>query len=264
MRELERLRRGKVFLPVFLFLLFAFNPVLLLGQNVLVSGTVKDANTAQPVAGASVMVKGATTGTATNEQGAFSIAASENATLIVSAVGYAQLEISAGADLSNIQLYSVQQDMEQIVVVGYGTQKKTTLTGSVAVVDAKNLQDKGPLASPLQALQGQVPGAIVTRGSGAAGDESWAIKLRGAVSTKSVEPLVIIDGVAYDSFRELRLLNPSDIESMSFLKDAAAAIYGSRAAGGVILVTTKKGKAGKARVELNTSYTHKKQVCNLV
>lgn len=105
---------------------------------------------------------------------------------------------------------------------------------------------KGALSSPLQAMQGQIPGVIITRQSSAPGDENWGMSLRGAVSTNSSEPLVIIDGVAYESINDMRLLNPSDIESMSILKDGAAAIYGSRAAGGVVLITTKKGKEGRA------------------
>lgn len=116
---------------------------------------------------------------------------------------------------------------------------------------------KGALSSPLQAMQGQIPGVIITRQSSAPGDENWGMSLRGAVSTNSSEPLVIIDGVAYESINDMRLLNPSDIESMSFLKDGAAAIYGSRAAGGVVLITTKKGKEGRAKVEYSGSYTLK-------
>ena len=116
---------------------------------------------------------------------------------------------------------------------------------------------KGALSSPLQAMQGQIPGVIITRQSSAPGDENWGMSLRGAVSTNSSEPLVIIDGVVYESINDMRLLNPSDIESMSFLKDGAAAIYGSRAAGGVVLITTKKGKEGRAKVEYSGSYTLK-------
>lgn len=256
MKKVKRLKKGIGLLVAIAFLFIC--PLLSEAQVKTVSGTVLDATTAKPVVGASVVVKGTTTGITTDDNGSFSFQVAETAVLQVTAVGYSGVDVNANADLSNILLTPKAGDLEQVVVVGYGTQRKATLTGSVATVDAKAFQDRGPLASPLQALQGQIPGAIVTRGSGAAGDESWAIKLRGAVSTKSVEPLVIIDGVAFDSFRELRLLNPSDIESMSFLKDAAAAIYGSRAAGGVILVTTKKGKTGKSRIELNSSYTHKK------
>ena len=119
------------------------------------------------------------------------------------------------------------------------------------------LQEKGGLSSPLEALQGQVPGVMITRSSSAPGDESWGLSLRGSVSVNSTEPLIIIDGVAYESVNELRLLNPNDIESMNFLKDGAAAIYGSRAAGGVVLITTKKGAEGKVKVEYSGSATLK-------
>lgn len=144
-----------------------------------------------------------------------------------------------------------------MVVVGYGTQKKATLTGAVTVVGAKQMENKGTLSSPVQALQGQVPGVIITRGSSAPGDESWSMSLRGAVSKNAAAPLIIIDGVEYESVNELRLPNPSDIESMNFLKDAAASIYGSKAAGGVVLVTTKKAKEGKVRVDYSGSVSMK-------
>ena len=106
------------------------------------------------------------------------------------------------------------------------------------------IQGKGSLSSPLQAMQGQVPGVTITRNSSAPGDESWVMKLRCAVSANSTDPLIIIDGVEYESVNELRLLNSADIESIYFIKDASAAIYGSKAAGGVILATTKQAKEG--------------------
>ncbi|MCD0487624.1 TonB-dependent receptor [Pedobacter sp. MC2016-14] len=220
-------------------------------------GKVVDSKTNETLIGVSVKVKDTKTATMTDVNGNFKLTALPGAILQVSYIGYTTQEVVATNNMT-INLAGVSQDLSEVVVVGYGTQKKETLTGSVATVSSKAFENRGALASPLQALQGQVPGAIITRGSGAAGDESWAIKLRGSVSVKSVEPLVIIDGIAYDSFRELRLINPSDIESVSFLKDAAAAIYGSRAAGGVMLVTTKKGKSGKAAVEFSSLYSYKK------
>ena len=132
-----------------------------------------------------------------------------------------------------------------MVVVGYGTQRKESLTGAVTVVGAKQLENKGTMSSPLQAMQGTVPGVLITRNSGAPGDESWGMKLRGASSSNSTDPLIIVDGVEYsDGINGMRNLNPDDIESINFLKDASAAIYGSKAAGGVVLITTKKAKAG--------------------
>ena len=147
--------------------------------------------------------------------------------------------------------------MDEVVVVGYGTMKKESLTGAVTVVDSKAFKEKGGLSSPLEALQGQVAGVMITRSSSAPGDESWGLNLRGAVSANSTEPLIIIDGVAYNSVNELRLINPNDIETINFLKDGSAAIYGSRAAGGVVLITTKKGAEGKVKVEYSGTATLK-------
>ncbi len=109
--------------------------------------------------------------------------------------------------------------LEEVVVVGFGTQKKESLTGAVTVVDSKAFEQKGGLSSPLEALQGQVAGVMITRTSSAPGDESWAMNLRGSVSMNSTEPLVIIDGVAANSVSDMRNLNPNDIESINFLKD---------------------------------------------
>ncbi|GHU80505.1 SusC/RagA family TonB-linked outer membrane protein [Bacteroidia bacterium] len=131
------------------------------------------------------------------------------------------------------------------------------MTGAVAVVSDKMMADKGALSSPLQAIQGQVPGVIITRNSSAPGDESWGMKLRGAVSANNADPLIVIDGVAYEGTNALRNINPEDIQSMNFLKDAAAAIYGSRAAGGVVLITTKRASEGKTKIEYSASYSHK-------
>jgi TonB-dependent SusC/RagA subfamily outer membrane receptor len=164
------------------------------------------------------------------------------------------------ASESNGKTITLSEDaevLEEVVVVGFGTQKKATLTGSVAVVGAKAFEDKGSLSSPLEALQGQVPGVIITRSSSAPGDEGWSMNLRGQVSMNSTEPLIIIDGVAAGSVNDMRNLNSNDIESINFLKDGAAAIYGSRAAGGVVLITTKKGAEGKLKIEYGGSVTTK-------
>lgn len=126
--------------------------------------------------------------------------------------------VSGNASLK-VVLTEDSEVLDEVVVVGYGTQKKATMTGSVTVVSDKMLESKGTISSPVQALQGQVPGVIITRSSSAPGDESWGMSLRGAVSKNTTSPLVIIDGVEYESVNELRLLNPSDIESINFLKD---------------------------------------------
>lgn len=221
-----------------------------------VTGEVLD-STGEPLIGASVTVKGQTGGAVTDIDGKFSIKAPMGATLVVSYVGYKPQEVKVTSTSLNITLEEDSALLDEVVVVGYGTQKKATMTGSVAVIDEKALENKGNLSSPVQALQGQVPGVIITRNSTAPGDESWNMSLRGAVSKNSAAPLIIIDGVEYESVNDLRLINPSDIESMNFLKDAAASIYGSKAAGGVVLITTKQAKSGKVKVDYNGSFTYK-------
>ena len=220
-----------------------------------VSGQVVD-TAGQPVIGATVIVDGTANGVATDLDGRFSLRAAAGSPVTVTIIGYKDVHTV----LSPGMVVTLEEDnelLDEVVVVGYGTVKKESLSGSVAVVKEEMLQEKGTLSSPVQALQGQVPGVIITRASSAPGDESWSMSLRGAVSANNSEPLVIIDGVAYDSVNALRLLNSDDIASMSFLKDAAASIYGSRAAGGVVLITTKKGTAGKVKVNYNGSVTMK-------
>lgn len=222
-----------------------------------VKGTVVDA-AGEPVIGANVMVKGTTNGTITDVEGNFKL---DNArgTLVVSFIGYKTQEVAVKGNETNLRIVLKEDSelLDEVVVVGYGTMKKESLTGAVTAVDQKAFQGKGSLSSPLQALQGQVAGVMITRGSSAPGDESWNLNLRGAVSMNTTEPLIIIDGVAYESANELRLINPNDIASISFLKDGSAAIYGSRAAGGVVLITTKKGAEGKVKVEYSGSATLK-------
>lgn len=221
-----------------------------------ISGEVYD-ELGEPLIGASVRVKGANTGEVCDIDGRFRVRAKIGDILEVSYVGFATQEVKVTSANLVITLKENTNALNELVVVGYGTQKKATMTGSVAVVGQEVMENKGTLSSPVQALQGQVPGVIITRNSSAPGDESWSMSLRGAVSKNSADPLVIIDGVEYESVNELRLINPSDIESMNFLKDAAASIYGSKAAGGVVLVTTKKAKAGQAKVDYSGSYTYK-------
>ena len=221
-----------------------------------VDGIVTDAN-GEPIIGASIVIKGTTNGTITDLDGKFSLP-NATGTLVVSYIGYKTQEIVLnGQKQLKIVMQEDSEILEEVVVVGYGSVKKESLTGSVTVVDDKAFAEKGNLSSPLQALQGQVPGVMITRSSSAPGDESWGMNLRGSVSVNSTEPLIIIDGVASSSVNDLRLINPNDIESINFLKDGSAAIYGARAAGGVVLITTKKGKEGKTRVEYSGSVTLK-------
>ncbi len=218
-------------------------------------GRVVDAS-GEPVIGASIVVDGTSKGVSTDLNGEFTLSEPAGTPVTVSFVGYKDVKVA----LKDALFVTLEDDttlIDDVVVVGYGVQKKETLTGAISVVGDEMLQDKGSLSSPLQAMQGQVPGVIITRGSSAPGDESWNMNLRGNVSRNTAAPLVIVDGVALGSVNDMRNINPQDIASMSFLKDAAAAIYGSRAAGGVVLITTKRGQKGEAKVEYSGSFSVK-------
>lgn len=236
-------------------------------QQIEVKGTVVD-NTGEPLIGVSVQIVGKQGGVVTDIDGNFAIKAERGQQLKFSYIGFTDQVQKVNGPTINVTMGEDKQTLQEVVVVGYGVQKKESLTGAVTVVDAKAFQEKGGLSSPLQALQGQVPGVMISRSSSAPGDESWGLNLRGASSMNSTEPLVVIDGVAANSVSEMRLLNPDDIESINFLKDGSAAIYGSRAAGGVVLITTKKGKEGKLQINYSGSATLKTvglmpELCNI-
>ena len=224
------------------------------GGTVTVQGQVTDPQN-EPLIGVTVLIDGQKAGgTVTDFDGNYTIKAPRNATLRFSYIGYKDQQVPvAGKTTINVQMKEDAELLQEVVVVGFGTQKKESLTGAVTVVDAKAFEGKGSLASPLEALQGQVAGVMITRSSSAPGEEGWDMKLRGSVSKNSGGPLVIIDGVAGD----INSVNSSDIESINFLKDGSAAIYGSRAADGVVLITTKKGKEGKVKVNYSGSLTLK-------
>lgn len=222
-------------------------------QSGIVKGTVIDVN-GEPIIGANVMVKGTTNGTITDVDGNFSL---DNAkgVLLISYIGYNSQEIAVKGNETNLKIVLKEdsKQLEEVVVVGYGTQKKETLTGAVAMVKGDEVL-KGRAASNVgTALQGAIPGLTVTRSSSRP-TENATISIRGGISANSSDPLILIDGV--DAYAwELNQLNPNDIESVSVLKDAAASIYGARAAGGVILITTKRAKEGKTTVSYNGSVT---------
>lgn len=204
----------------------------------------------EPAIGVTILVKGTSTGTATDIDGNFSIDVNPKATLIVSSVGYETQEVPVnGRKIINIVLKSDVVALQDVVVVGYGVQKKVNLTGAVASVSTNELEGK-PIANVLEAIQGTTPGLIIQQGSSTPGS-SPSINIRGLNTMNNNDPLVIIDGIE----GSLANLNPSDIEQISILKDASStAIYGSRASNGVMLVTTKKGKAGK--VEINYEFMY--------
>lgn len=222
-------------------------------QGNTIKGTVVDA-TNEPLIGVTVQVVGQQGGTVTDLDGKYTIKAPAGASLKFSYIGYNdQIIPVAGKSVIDVTMAEDAAQLQEVVVVGFGTQKKESLTGAVTVVDAKAFEGKGSLSSPLEALQGQVAGVLITRSSSAPGEEGWDMKLRGSVSKNSGGPLVIVDGVAGD----INSINSNDIETINFLKDGSAAIYGSRAADGVVIITTKKGKEGKVKVNYNGSMTLK-------
>jgi TonB-linked SusC/RagA family outer membrane protein len=258
MRSFQRLLWKSVAYTSFLLLLMLSNAAN--AQTNKVTGKVINGENKEPVIGATVKVKDSKEITTTKEDGTFSIPAPANATLEISAVGYTTLSIAAdGSQVMTITLAVNNASLGEVVVVGYGTAKKGSLTGAVSTVNAKTFQDRGPIASPLAALQGQVPGVTVARNSAQPGRESWNFLIRGNSSTNNSEPLVIVDGLTLPNTSALNSFNPADIENISFLKDAAAAsIYGSRAAMGVVIITTKRAKSGKATIQYNGSLSKKK------
>lgn len=199
-----------------------------------------------PVIGANILEKGTTNGTITDMDGNFTLTVSDNATLLVSYIGYNQQEISVhGKESFVINLKEDSQSLEEVVVVGYGVQKKKLVTGATVQVKGDDLQ-KLNTVNPMGALQSQSPGVNITKTSGQPGSE-FKVSVRGIGTVGDSSPLYIVDGVTVSN---IDYLSPSDIESIDVLKDAAsAAIYGARAANGVILVTTKQGKSGKAVIE---------------
>jgi TonB-linked SusC/RagA family outer membrane protein len=208
-----------------------------------VTGTVVD-QAGEPVIGATIVEKGITNGTTTDLDGHFSLNVRDNAVLQISYVGYITQEITAGNQTTlQITLLENMQALEEVVVIGYGTRVKGALTGAVSKIDNKVFEGR-PLTNAMNALQGALPGVTVTRGSGRPGGESYSLKIRGTSSYSGNKPLVLVDGVQGD----LYYVNPNDIADITVLKDAAASIYGARAADGVVLVTTKKGKQGKPSI----------------
>ena len=212
-----------------------------------VKGTVSD-KTGEPVIGASVRVDGTKTGVVTDLDGNFSVNASKDATLTISYVGYVTQKVNVGGR-SNIAVVLVEdaQSLEDVVVIGYGVQKKKLVTGATVQVKGDEIA-KLNTTNALEAMQSQTPGVQITQSSAQPG-KGYKVYIRGIGTTGNAKPLYVIDGVAGGSLDDI---NPADIESIDVLKDAAsAAIYGARAANGVILVTTKQGKAGKIELTYN-------------
>lgn len=216
-------------------------------QKKSVTGTVVDAS-GIPIIGANVMVKGTTNGTITDMDGRFSLDVPEGSILEISYIGYLSQNIKVTGTNMSVVLREDTQKLEEVVVVGYGTQTKVNLTGAVSTIGKDDLIDR-PVTNVSSALQGLSPGVTVTSGTGQPGKDNSTIRIRGVGTLNNADPYILVDGIETGNFDSI---DPNDIESISVLKDAAsAAIYGSKAANGVILVTTKRGKQGKTAVSYN-------------
>ena len=251
--------RRKLLNKLVLHSLFLLLSTTLFAQTKTITGTVTDATGAGAI-NVTVAIKGQNIATTTNESGQYSMTVPQTtSTLVFSSVGYSTREVDLnGQTTVDVVLQTSAGDLNEVVVVAYGTRKRGDLTGSVTSVSAKDFQ-KGFIPSPEQLLQGKVAGLQITSGGGSAGGGS-KIRIRGGASLNaSNDPLIVIDGVPVEgngisgSGNLLSTINPNDIESVSVLKDASAtALYGSRASNGVIIVTTKKGSKGKVRFNFNT------------
>lgn len=221
-------------------------------QQQKVSGTVTDASNGTTLPGVNIQVKGTTIGTNSDADGNFTIEVpSINAELIFSFVGYVTEKITlSGNSVVNIKLVQDILNLQEIVVIGYGARKKETLTGSVSKIDGKDMQIN-PSPNVSSSLGGKIPGIISINTSGQPGKDDNRILIRGLGTLGDNDPLIIVDGIDVGSIDRL---DPSDIESLSVLKDASAAIYGSKAANGVIIVTTKRGITGKPKIEYRYNY----------
>ena len=228
------------------FLLLTASIVMYAQQEI--TGTVTDAM--GPIIGATVMEKGTTNGTVTDFDGNFKLKVKPGTVLVFSYIGYQSQELPA-QDGMTVTMKEDSQTLNEVVVTGYQVQRKADLTGSVGVVETKDF--KASNTDPMSSLQGKVPGMTIRTSGSPAGEANVQIRGIGSMGGSSTAPLYIVDGIPFSG--SLNTLNPSDIESMQVLKDAASAsIYGSRAANGVIVITTKKGKKGdKINIDFNAS-----------
>jgi len=244
-------RKTKTWRQILLLVLMLCTGGHLFAQEMKVSGKVTDATTGEPLPGVSVVVKGTTTGTATDVQGAFSITANSGTTLVFSFIGYTAQEVVVNQSTIVVALKTDVVALDEVIAVGYGVQKKKELTGAISQVKSEEMT-RIVASDFTKTLQGQVAGVSVVESSGRPGDQA-NIQIRGLGSISSnTQPLYVVDGIPYNSNPNI----PSeDIATVDILKDgAAAAIYGTRASNGVILITTKRGKAGETKVSMAAYY----------
>ena len=211
-------------------------------------GNVVD-KTGEPVIGANVVIKGTTTGVVTDFDGNFTIDVTTGTILTITYIGYNPMDITVnGQKTLTVTMSENAEALDELVVVGYGTQAKVNLTGAVSTISKEDLVNR-PVTNVSSALQGLTPGVTITSGTGQPGNDASTIRVRGVGTLNNANPYILVDGIETGTFNSI---DPNDIESISVLKDAAsAAIYGSKAANGVILVTTKRGKKGKTTVSYN-------------
>ncbi len=222
-------------------------------QGTTITGRVTSLDDGSTLPGVNVIIKGTAEGTVTDLDGNYSLEVQDGtAVLVFSSVGYLSQEVAVGSQTTINMVLSVDvKSLEEIVVIGYGQQEKINLTGAVGVIAAKELKNRS-VGTVLEAMQGQVPGLNIVRTSGQPGNQGIQINIRGQSTFTNNPVLTLVDGIP----ASLENINPNDIESISVLKDAAsAAIYGSRATGGVILVTTKKGRTGSPQLTYNSTFS---------
>ena len=255
------MRRDYLFKVFLTLLAIMFVSVKAIAQQITVNGVVQDTQ-GEPIIGANILIKGTATGTITDLDGNFQLTADADALLVISFIGYQTQELPA-QPVMNIILRDDSKQLEEVVVIGYGSVKKNDLSGSVVAIKAEDM-NKGAVTSPQELIQGKVPGLYVSAGDGQPGAGS-SIRIRGGASLNaSNDPLIVIDGipVANDAApgtpNALATINPNDIETFTVLKDASAtAIYGSRASNGVIIITTKKGTQDRIKVHYAGTFTAK-------
>ncbi len=218
-------------------------------QQIKVSGTITDASNNQALPGVNILVKGTIVGAISDVNGKFLVTVNDpNATLVFSFIGYVSKEVPlAGKNTVDVALEAEVSQLGEVVVIGYGTAKKATLTGAISSVDGSTLK-QSPTTNLTNSLVGHIPGLTAIQTSGEPGEDGTTITIRGANTLGDNSPLIVVDGIPH---RSLERLDPSDIESITVLKDASAAIYGTQAANGVMLITTKRGQAGKPTITVN-------------
>ena len=253
---------GNIRLRICTLAVLLFAGLAAFAQQTQVNGTVVDKATGESIIGASVVEAGTQNGAITDFDGKFSLSVAPDASIVITYIGYKEVTVKAAPTL-RIEMEEDNEMLEEVVVTGYSTQRKADLTGAISVVSVDEIAKQNE-NNPIKALQGRVPGMNITADGNPSG--SATVRIRGVGTLNNNDPLYIIDGVPTKS--GMHELNGNDIESIQVLKDAASAsIYGSRAANGVIIITTKKGKEGQLKINFDASvsasmYTNKMEVLN--